>query len=346
MSQGTGSVHLSKVDDLPQRFIVGGGVAAATGTKSNRERPLVGNIFFTDLQDSRQVFESVKPHIQGSAPVILRHPVSKLAAAESEGVKVVLPDHITVSTVIRASAPDAGKLLRYKTLFTAGSALSGKGLYPFQGFLTGGKICFQDCIAFCDIVGIGEPVIVFRVGPFTVIEPNVIAAGNLLFRGNTKLLFYSPLNDFSLKVPFPTEIQGIYQLISDYRVIPAFWGGPDISAADSMRNTLTVTAADDKRLEYAHSFLHRLNLFNSFLHLTDGCDVLFLPRQALLRRIIRTQIPRGSVQAVAHHFPKVQNIHRDAGLNQGVIIRLFPDIILFDILFGLALIHPHQVIHI
>ena len=60
--------------------------------------------------------------------------------------------------------PDAGKLLRDKPLFSAGSALSGKGLNPFQSFLTGGKICFQYRIAFCDIVGIGKPVIVFRVG--------------------------------------------------------------------------------------------------------------------------------------------------------------------------------------
>ena len=113
-----------------------------------------------------------------------------------------------------------------------------------------------------------------------------------------------------------------------------------------MRNTLTVTAADDKSFKHTHSFLDRLNLFNGFLHLTDGCNVLFLPRQALLRRIIRTQITRGGVQAVTHNFPKVQNIHRDAGLDQGIIIRLFPYIIFFDILIGLALVHTQQVIHI
>ena len=89
----------------------------------------------------RQVFEGVKPHVQGNAPVILRHPVPKFTAAESKGVKIILSDHITISAVIRASAPDAGKLLRDKPLFSAGSALSGKLLYPFQGFLTGGKRC-------------------------------------------------------------------------------------------------------------------------------------------------------------------------------------------------------------
>ena len=199
-------MHFGKIDDLPQRFIVGGGISAAAGAKGNRERSLVGNILFTDLQDSRQVFKSVKPHIQRSAPVILRHPVSKLAAPESKGVKIILPDHIPLSAVIRASTPDAGKLLRYKSLFSAGSALPGKILYPFQSFLTGGKIRFQDRIALRDIVGIGKPVIIFRVGPFAIIEPNIIPAGNLLLGGDAKLLFYSLPNDFPVKVLCPTEI--------------------------------------------------------------------------------------------------------------------------------------------
>ena len=286
MRQGTSPVHLGKVNDLPQRFVVGGGVAAAAGAKGNRECSLVGNIFFADLKDSRQVFEGVKPHVQGSAPVILRHPVPKFTAAESKGVKIILPDHITISAVIRASAPDAGKLLRDKPLFSAGSALPGKILYPFQGFLTGGKVRFQDRIAFCDIVGIGKPVIILRVGPFAVIEPDVIAAGDLLFSGNAKLLFYSPLDDFSLKVPFPSEVQGIYQLIGNDRIIPALLGGPDITAADPMGNTLAVTAVNNKGVEYIHGILHCLNLFNGFLYLPDGRDIFFLPRQALFRRII------------------------------------------------------------
>ena len=206
MGQRTGPVHLGKVDDLPQRFIVGGGISAAAGAKGNRERSLVGNILFTDLQDSRQVFKSVKPHIQGSTPVILRHPVSKLATPEGKGVKIILPDHITLSAVIRASTPDAGKLLRYKPLFSAASALPGKILYPFQRFLTGGKIRFQDRIALRDIVGIGKPVIIFRVGPFAVIESNIVPAGNLLLGGDAKLLFYSLPDDFPVKVLRPTEI--------------------------------------------------------------------------------------------------------------------------------------------
>ena len=97
MRQGTSPVHLGKVNDLPQRFVVGGGVAAAAGAKGNRECSLVGNIFFADLKDSRQVFEGVKPHVQGSAPVILRHPVPKFTAAESKSVKIILPDHITIN---------------------------------------------------------------------------------------------------------------------------------------------------------------------------------------------------------------------------------------------------------
>ena len=55
-----------------------------------------------------------------------------------------------------------------------------------------------------------------------------LAAGDLLFSGNAKLLFYGSLDDFSLKVPFPSEVQGIYQLIGNDRIIPAFWVGPGI----------------------------------------------------------------------------------------------------------------------
>ena len=53
------SKNMIKVNDLPKRFVVGGGVTAAAGAKSNRECSLVGNIFFADLKDSRQVFEGV-----------------------------------------------------------------------------------------------------------------------------------------------------------------------------------------------------------------------------------------------------------------------------------------------
>ena len=134
-----------------------------------------------------------------------------------------------------------------------------------------------------------------------------------MFSGNAKLLLYGPLDDSSFKVPFPAEVQGIYQLIGNDRIIPALLGSPDVTAANPVRNTFTVTAVDNKGVEYIHGILHCLNLFNGFLYLPDGCDIFFLPRQALFRRIIRTQIPRGGVQAVTHHFPKVQNIHRDAG---------------------------------
>ena len=346
MGQGTGPVHLGKVDDLPQRFIVGGGVAAAAGAKGNRKRSLIGNILFADPEDCRQIFERVKSHIQRRAPVILRHPVSKFTAPEREGVKIVLSDHITVPAVIRAGTPDVGKLLRDKPLLSTGPALSGKILCPFQGFLTGEKIRFQDRIAFRDIVGIGKPVVIFRVGPFAVIEPDVIPAGNLLAGRNAELLFYSLPDDFPLEILFPTEVQGIYQLIGNDGIIPPLWGGPDVAAADPVGNALTVAAVYDKGLKHIHRFLDGLDLLNGFLHLPDSRDILFLPRQTLFRRIIGTQVPRGGVQAVTHNFPKVQNIHRDAGLKQGIIIRLFPDIILFDVLFGLALIHPQQVIHI
>ena len=44
-----------------------------------------------------------------------------------------------------------------------------------------------------------------------------------MFSGNAKLLFYSPLDDFSLKVPFPSEVQGIYQLIVMTGLSRPFW---------------------------------------------------------------------------------------------------------------------------
>ena len=49
MRQGTGPVHLRKVDDLAERFIMGRGVAAAPGTESDSKRATKGNILIADL---------------------------------------------------------------------------------------------------------------------------------------------------------------------------------------------------------------------------------------------------------------------------------------------------------
>lgn len=49
MRQGTGAVHLRKVDDFAKRFIMGRGVAAASGTESDSKRAPKGNILIADL---------------------------------------------------------------------------------------------------------------------------------------------------------------------------------------------------------------------------------------------------------------------------------------------------------
>ena len=53
-----------------------------------------------------------------------------------------------------------------------------------------------------------------------------------MFSGNAKLLLYGPLDDSSFKVPFPAEVQGIYQLIGNDRIIPALLGSADVTAAN------------------------------------------------------------------------------------------------------------------
>ena len=134
-------MHLRKVDNLAKRFIMGRRVAAAPGAESDSKRSLIGNIFVADLQGCRQIFERFKTHVEGSLPVILVHPVSKLAAAEPEGVKVVLPGDLHAVSVIRPGAPHMGELWRHKPRLSAFAAAFCQLLHPFQGSLPRFKIC-------------------------------------------------------------------------------------------------------------------------------------------------------------------------------------------------------------
>ena len=108
MCQGTGPVHLRKIDDFAQRLIMSRRIAAAPGAESDRKRSLIGNVFVADLQGSRQIFERFKPHIEGNLPVILVHPVPKFTAAESKGIKVMLPGNLHAISVIRSGPPHMG----------------------------------------------------------------------------------------------------------------------------------------------------------------------------------------------------------------------------------------------
>ena len=68
-------------------------------------------------------------------PVILIEPVTKLAAAESKGIKVVLPDDFLAVSVVRSGSGDVFELGRDETLLTAFAAAFGVLLRPAKGSL-------------------------------------------------------------------------------------------------------------------------------------------------------------------------------------------------------------------
>ena len=89
------------------------------------------------MKRSRQILQCLKAHVQGSLPVILIKPVTKLAAAEAKGIKVVLSDDLLTVAVVRSGSGDVFELGRDETLLTAFAAAFGVLLCPEKGSLTG-----------------------------------------------------------------------------------------------------------------------------------------------------------------------------------------------------------------
>lgn len=141
------------------------------------------------MERGRQVFQSLKSHVQGSLPVILIEPVAELAAAKAEGIKVMLPDDLLAFSVIRTGSGDVFKLRRYKALFPALAPAFGVLLRPAQGCLSGGKVALQNGIALCDIVGSFLPVIITGIA-LAVVKVKGVAARHLLFFCNAELLLF------------------------------------------------------------------------------------------------------------------------------------------------------------
>ena len=89
--------------------------------------------------------------------------------------------------------------------------------------------------------------------------------------------------------------------------------------------------------------LYIANLLHDLLKLTDGCDILFLLIVFILG-IIHTVISRSSRNSVAHLFDVINHADRHAVVKHSLIVGLFPDIILFDVLLSLALVHLVEVV--
>ena len=95
-----------------------------------------------------------------------------------------------------------------------------------------------------------------------------------------------------------------------------------------------------------HGVLHGANLQDRALQLPYRLDIFFLPCKAFLWRVVPAVILRGGIQPVPCLFNEIDHAKRNPILQHGLIIRFFPDIILFYEFLGLALIHGVQVIHI
>ena len=102
----------------------------------------------------------------------------------------------------------------------------------------------------------------------------------------------------------------------------------------------------EKAVAYLHNIFNSSDAFDNGLQLTHGFNVLLLPVKPFFGGIIPIGILRGGVQAVTRLFHKKDHAQRDTLVKHGLIVRFFPDIILFDVLFGFALIHSVQVIGI
>jgi len=64
-----------------------------------------------------------------------------------------------------------------------------------------------------------------------------------------------------------------------------------------------------------------------------------LPGRSFLLRVVHSEINRGWTQAVAHSLDKIHNIKRDTAVYHGLIVILFPYLILLHVFFRLAVIH-------
>ena len=107
-----------------------------------------------------------------------------------------------------------------------------------------------------------------------------------------------------------------------------------------------ITVIQEKAVADLHDILNSSDAFDNGLQLTHGFNVLLLPIKPFFGGAIPIRVLRGGVQAVTRLFHKKDHAQRDTLVKHGLIVRFLPDIILFDVLFGFALIHSVQVIGI
>ena len=94
----------------------------------------------------------------------------------------------------------------------------------------------------------------------------------------------------------------------------------------------------------AHSVRHSLNVLHHSLYLPDRINIFFLSGKPLFRGIVAVPVLWGSSQAVTHFFYKINDTERAPGIQHGLIVRLFPNVILFHKFFCLTFIHTAKVI--
>lgn len=105
-----------------------------------------------------------------------------------------------------------------------------------------------------------------------------------------------------------------------------------------------ITVIQEKAVTDLHGILNCSDPFDNGLKLTHCFNKLLLPVKPFFGGVIPVGILRRGVQAVTRLFHKKDHAQRYTLVKHGLIVRLLPDIILFDVLFSFALIHSVQVI--
>ncbi len=120
-------------------------------------------------------------------------------------------------------------------------------------------------------------------------------------------------------------------------------GVDELRAADPAGLLFRIATAQHEALIRLHGIFTAAYLFHDGLQRTNRINVLLLSGQPLFRGVVCAVVIGCSTQRIPHLLDEVDHIGGSAAGNHAGIVRLFPDIILADILFCLPFIHLRKV---
>ena len=173
--------------------------------------------------------------------------------------------------------------------------------------------------------------------------PDIVAARYLLLLRYQKLRVLRAAGKIVLKLSARSDSDCVPQIFRQRRIVRIiarpFIGSPTVP----ILNRTQITVFYIKLGKGGFRVLNIANLLHDLLKLTDSCDILFLLIVFILG-IIDPVVSRRCRHGVAHLFDEVNHADRHAVVKHSLIVGLFPDIILFDVLLSLALVHLVEVV--